>query len=79
MLTITNTDHSFSVDTKQAIDLELKLNVTSKGKVWIHIGDHLFAYGTSKQCEPTLVVNNEQYALLQTLRTRNSYNDCYDL
>ena len=79
MLTITNTDHLFTLTEPQCIDLELKLNVTSKGKEWVHIGDHLFAYGTKKPIGDRLVVNNDQYEFLQKLLTKSSYRECRDL
>jgi len=79
MLTITNTDSSFTVTAREAIDLELKLNVTSKGREWVKLGDHLYAFGTKQPCSNVLVVTNDQFAFLKILGTYASYRDCTSL
>lgn len=78
MLTITNTDHAFELDASQCRDLELKLNVTSKGHEWIGLGDHLYAYATNKVCNDIMYVTNYQFDFLQKLIT-TSQKDCYNL
>ena len=79
MLTVTNTEQSFQLDAQSCVALELKLNVTSKGKVWSAIGDHLFNYGTNRPCKEFLVVTNEQFAFLEELQTKASYKECQNL
>jgi len=43
----TTTDY-IELNDRQAIDLELKLNITSKGHEWKHIGDVLYNFGTKQ-------------------------------
>lgn len=78
MLTVTNTDASFTLTEAESVHLELKLNVTSKGKEWSTLGDHLFAYGTGKSASEVLTVNNEQFAFLSLLMTKQR-KECKDL
>jgi len=63
------------VDEKECIELELKLNVTSKGRLWKTIGDELFAFGTYRQeAKARIVVTTEQLVFLKDIqnRTRDS-------
>ena len=78
MLVITNTESRFTVTEAESVHLELKLNVTSKGKEWSTLGDHLFAYGTNKSASEVLTVNNEQFAFLSLLMTKQ-WKECKDL
>ena len=65
---------------RECIQLELKLNVTSKGKVWSHIGDFLYDYGISKKgAERSILVTDEQYRFLQTLMVKETWVNCRDL
>ena len=58
----------FFVAYDQAIDIELKLNVSKFGKIWSHIGDHLFQYGTrTRGPTDTLTVTKEQYEFIINL------------
>lgn len=67
-LCITDGILMFFVVYDQAIDIELKLNVSKFGKTWSHIGDHLFQYGTrTRGPTDTLTVTNEQYEFLVDL------------
>ena len=79
MLRITDKVQNMQVDPLASIGLELKLNVTSKGKIWSAIGDHLYAFGTNKECADTLFVTAEQFDFLQMLCTKGSFKDCYIL
>jgi len=64
-LCITNGNLMFFVAYDQAIDIELKLNVSKFGKTWSHIGDHLFQYGTrTRGPTDTLTVTKEQYEFI---------------
>ena len=73
MLTVKNTDSTFTLTECDAIDLELKLNVTSKGRTWAKLGDHLYAFGTNQPCANVLVVTNDQFEFLTLLRTYVSW------
>ena len=60
------------VDEKESVDLELKLNVTSKGRLWKTIGDELFAFGTYRQeAKARIVVTTEQLAFLKDLQNKS--------
>ena len=76
---ITDNARQFSLDPMASIDLEGKLNVTTKGKLWVSIGDHLYAFGTNKPCSEVLIVTSEQWDFLHLLRSMHSYKECYDL
>ena len=79
MLTVTDATSSFLLNEREAIDLELKLNVTFYGHLWRDaIGDPLFQYGTGSVLE-TLLVSTEQFVFLEMLRTKDSWRDCHDL
>lgn len=78
-LKITNTNESFTVDQKGAIDLELKLNVTEYGHPWKHIGDILYDYGSNRVLHDILTVDNHQYEFLKLLLTKNGYQECRGL
>lgn len=70
MLTITDSENSFEVTTKQSSMLEIQLNVSQHGKRWSTIGDVLFNYGAkdSREAE-TLTVSTDQYMYLYMLFT----------
>ena len=78
MLTVTHAESRFTLTEAESVHLELKLNVTSKGKEWASIGDHLFAYGTRKTVSEVLTVNYDQFAFLSLLMTKQ-WKDCRDL
>lgn len=63
-LTITNTEQSFEVTPRDSLRLEIRLNVSPNGRVWSHIGDRLYEFGTNSTCSETLVVTNSQYEFL---------------
>ena len=79
MLTVTDNIERLELTEKESIELELKLNVTSKGKVWSKIGDHLYNFGTKQECDEVLFVTTEQLSFLQLLMGRSSYKECYGL
>jgi len=77
MLTITNGPKSFVLDCKGAIEMELKLNVTTRGNEWSYIGDSLYKYGCKMgETDETLVVTPQQYDFLEKLREKESWRDC---
>ena len=68
------------MDREEARDLELKLNVTSKGHLWKHIGDVLFDFMSERVPVSTrLVVTTEQLAFLLVLKNRKGSENCKDL
>jgi hypothetical protein len=52
----------------EARELELKLNVSTKGHTWKDIGDYLFSFHTGKSVIPYLSVTLEQYNTLNLLK-----------
>jgi hypothetical protein len=72
--------YTFTLKKSECVPLELKLNVTAKGKGWKHIGDYLYEYGTDQHRAITeLVVTDEQYEFLIMLMGKKSWEDCRDL
>jgi len=59
--------------------LELKLNVSSKGKLWRHIGDYLFEVGSAKKNTGTILLTDEQYDFMSILLKRTTWETCRDL
>jgi hypothetical protein len=77
---LTDEKESFVVDYVEARDLELKLNVTSKGRPWIELGNLLFKFSAR---DPSVasrhVITGEQLAFLKVLQTRKGTDACKDL
>ena len=77
---LTDEKESFVVDYVEARDLELKLNVTSKGRPWIELGNRLFKFSAR---DPSVasrhVITGEQLAFLKVLQTRKGTDACKDL
>ena len=68
---ISDSMNTLLLDEKECIELELKLNVTSKGRLWKGIGDELFAFGTyQKEAKARIAVTLEQLAFLKDLQNR---------
>jgi len=62
------------------IDLELKLNVTSKGRPWAHIGQLLFEYGTKKRgALNNILLEKEEYDFLLILFNKPNWTACRGL
>ena len=78
-LTLTDSITSFCIQKKEAIDLEVKLNVSHYGKKWSIIGDYLYAFGIYTYPDTTLVISTEQMRILNVLHKRISWRDCYDV
>jgi hypothetical protein len=77
---ISETGHpSITLTRPQCASLELKLNVSSKGKLWSHIGDLLFEVASAKKDTGTILLTDEQYAFLGILLKRNTWEDCQNL
>ena len=70
----------FILDEKQCIDLELKLNVSSKSKEWGHISAYLYDYGTGRPNAATSIkVEHREYTFLCRLMEKKSWEDCQGL
>ena len=79
ILTLTTGYESMSLTHRDAIDLELCLNVTKVGRAWIQIGDALFNFGTNNSDAKTkLMVSEQQFNFLQLLKTK-TWETCKDL
>jgi len=77
---ITDDKDRLLVDREEARDLELKLNVTSKGRLWKSIGDVLFDFMSERvPVSSRLVVTTEQLAFLLVLKNRKGWETCKDL
>lgn len=80
MLTITDSNTSFILNEREAIDLEVKLNVTEYGRPWRSIGDVLYNYGMQNSNFVTnLLVTTEQLNFLIMLRSMESWEVCRGL
>ena len=72
MLTITDNIESIIISNRDdAIDLELKLNVTSKGRLWSNIGDTLYNFTLNH-----LVITTEQLSFLKMLQSMPNWDSC---
>ena len=78
---ITDNKNSWAIDSKEAIALELKLNVTSKAKEWKEIGDVLLIIGTNGDDAKTrVVITTEQFEFLKMLHQREGgWETCRNL
>jgi len=67
----------------EAIDLELKLNVSKNGRKWSDIGDMLYVYGTGNAGDKgnavnafeQILVSSEQYQYLVLLKSIDSWQN----
>ena len=69
----------FNLTKDEAKALELKLNVSSKGRPWIAIGDYLFKFHTGEKVDNTYVASTEQMEFLIKLNGKKSWEDCKGL
>ena len=72
-LIITDGTQSIKVNRKDAIRMELKLNVSQHKRSWIDIGDALFEYGSKKDGSITLKVTEEQFVFLEEMYNMLDY------
>lgn len=71
---------TITLTARDSIDMELKLNVTSKGKTWSHIGDILYDFGSGKKgATASILLTDEQYDFVEVLQKRTSWEKCRDL
>jgi hypothetical protein len=58
----------FVLSAREALQLELMLNVTPRGHELSHIGDALYKYaGTGGMANETLKLNTDEYRFMQSL------------
>ena len=76
---ITNTSRNIVLSRHDAIQLELKLNVSSKGHELKDVGDILYNFGSSRTDDSTYTVNNYVYEFLEKLMNRKTWQDCRDV
>jgi hypothetical protein len=70
----------FTLEPKECIDLELRLNVSSKGRQWSHIGDYLFDYGSGRSTAVTSIkVEPQEYTFLCMLLEKKTWENCKGL
>ncbi len=64
-----NLSRQIKLDKSQALDLELKLNISNKGKDWSNIGDILYNFFRDYQGYTDVVkeINHEQLIFLNSL------------
>ena len=75
-----NSQPTITLTADESIALELKLNVTSKGKIWSHIGDILFEFGSNKKnAANSILLTADQYDFIEVLMTRATWESCRDL
>ena len=79
-LTVKCSDKSFIVKGTDVLQLELKLNLTLKGREYKKIGEHLYDFYTKEGCQgqPSnkLEINQEEYEYLLLLDNK-SYQDVW--
>jgi hypothetical protein len=78
-LILASLDSSFSLDRKQSIELELKLNVTTRSHELKDLGDVLYDFGISRINGCTYRVNDNVMEFLKTLMNRKSWQECKGL
>jgi hypothetical protein len=76
---ITNNSRNIELSRQDAIQLELKLNVSSKGHELKEVGDVLFNFGSNRSDESYYTVNNYVFEFLEKLMNRKTWQDCRGL
>ena len=66
---------SISLNSEEALSMELKLNVTTKGHIWKEIGDYLFDFHTGKTDNTIHHITLEQFNFLSEL-SKYSFDKC---
>jgi hypothetical protein len=74
-----NKDEYYELSKREALDLELKLNVSKNGKVWRNIGDILFIFQATANTNDELVVTQQQFEYLSMLLGKDSWSECYNV
>jgi hypothetical protein len=78
MLTFTAASQSMTLSRDDARDLELKLNVTSKGRTWNALGNTLFNFHSIGK-PITTDISVEQFTFLELLKTKIGTDSCKGL
>ena len=63
---------TLKIEKKDAIPLELKLNVSKYGHLWKDIGDTLYNFGMHYNVDLNHTITNEQFDFLQALKNKLS-------
>lgn len=71
LIRLEKTDESFKLSRDSAINLELVLNKSDKGKIWSHIGDKLYNYSIGKESINEIILSNEKFFYLYKLLVEN--------
>ena len=82
IITITNKDdvnHEKKLNKKEALDLELKLNVSKYRREWSNIGDILFNFQANATENASLLVTQQQFNYLTMLMGKESWRECQNL
>jgi len=66
---VTDEIKSFNVNKQEALTLEKKLNLSTYGKTWIYIGDHLYNFAIDREVDEKVLVTKFQYEYLNGLHT----------
>ena len=71
---------SFPLERHECVPLELKLNKSSKNKVWSFIGDHLYNFGCKiENTSDTLLLTTSQFDFLVVLQNTPNWRECVGL
>lgn len=62
--------NSLELSRKEALQLELRLNISEYGNLWSELGDTLYDYAIEKSTPTTLSVSTFQFIVLE-----NFYNE----
>ena len=83
MLTIQSNIGSFSVNKKEALDLELKINLTKYKITWNNVANLLYRYAINfRETDEIINVSDDTYRLLFSLKRemyRNVLNQNYTM
>jgi hypothetical protein len=66
---------SLSLNSEQAREMELKLNITTKARTWKEIGDYLYDFHIGKTDNTIHHITLEQFNFLNNL-SKYSFNEC---
>jgi hypothetical protein len=73
-LTVTDETRQLKVNRGDAIRVELKLNTSQYGFIWVSIGDALFSFGSKKaDALNILTVTKEQFDYLEEVHNMLDY------
>jgi len=66
---------SLSLNSEQAREMELKLNITTKARIWKEIGDYLYDFHIGKTDNTIHHITLEQFNFLNKL-FKYSFDEC---